>query len=106
MSSGSWPFANLTAERAPSIEYYKAHRERLAFEAEERAQQRKVELTEQASILNTPEARIRMWEKVHQLRLPMDPMHAIIDVVAAGTGLTASEVREEQRARVSTHETA
>jgi hypothetical protein len=106
MSSGSWPFANLAAERAPSIEYYKAHRERLAFEAEERAQQRKVELTEQASVLNTPEARIRMWEKVHQLRLPMDPMHAIIDVVAAGTGLSATEVREEQRARVSTHETA
>lgn len=105
MSSASWPFANLTDASSTSMDFYKAHRERLAFEADERAQQRKVQLTEQSSNLNTPEARIRIWEKVHQLRLPMDPMHAIVDVVAAGTGLTASEVREEQLARRTTHET-
>jgi hypothetical protein len=106
MSSMSWLFTNLPEGRSTATEFYTAHRERLAFEADERAQQRRVQLTEQSSNLNTPEARIRIWEKVHELRLPLDPTHAIVDVVAAGTCLTLSEVRQEQDARRATQVSA
>jgi hypothetical protein len=102
MSSMSWLFSNLPAGRNTATEFFKAHREQLAFEAEERARQRLAQLTEQRSTLNPPDARIRVWEKVHELRLPLDPAHAIVAVVAADTGLTLSEVRHEQRARSTT----
>jgi len=42
-----------------------------------------------------------MWEKVHQLRLPSNPTHPILDVIAVSTRLTLAEVREEQRARAA-----
>jgi hypothetical protein len=99
MSSTSWSFSDLPEGRSSSTEYLKAHRDRLAFEADERAQQRQVQLTEQSSTLIAPSERIRIWEKIHELRLPLDPNHAIVDVVANGTGLSLAEVREEQDAR-------
>jgi hypothetical protein len=34
------------------------------------------------------------------LRLPDDPMHPVLDVIAIDTRLTLAQVREEQRARV------
>jgi hypothetical protein len=102
MSSMSWLFKNLPEARTTSTEFLKAHREHVAFEAEQREQQRRTQLTEQRSNLNAPNVRIRIWEKVHELRLPLDPMHAIVDVVAAATGLTLSEVRQEQQARRAT----
>jgi len=73
--------------------------ERLAQEEHERAEKRRQELAEQRSDLNPPDVRIRMWEKVHQLRLPTDPAHPILDVIAVSTRLTLAEVREEQRTR-------
>jgi hypothetical protein len=75
--------------------------ERLAHEESERAERRRQELAEQRSDLNPPEVRIRMWEKVHQLRLPSDPAHPILDVIAVSTRLTLAEVREEQRTRAA-----
>jgi hypothetical protein len=92
-------FKNLPEAHTTSTEFLKTHREHLAFEADERAQQRRTQLTEQRSNLNAPSVRISIWEKVHGLRLPLNPMHAIVDVVAAATGLTLSEVRQEQQAR-------
>ena len=88
----SWLFNN-------STDLLKTHRENVALEAEERAQHRRVQLTEQHSNLNTPDVRIRIWEKVHELRLPLDPMHPIVEVVAAATRLTLEEVRQEQQTR-------
>jgi len=79
----------------------KSPAERLAHEEYERAEKRRQELAEQCSDLNPPDVRIRMWEKLHQLRLPSDPTHAILDVIAVSTRLTLAEVREEQRARAA-----
>ena len=75
--------------------------ERLALEELERAEKRRQELAEQRSALNPPEVRIRTWERVHQLRMPSDPAHPILEVIAVSTRLTLEEVREEQRARAA-----
>ncbi|MGB6603864.1 MAG: hypothetical protein WBE65_06170 [Steroidobacteraceae bacterium] len=82
-------------------EFVRTQAERLALEQHERAQRRLQELAEQQSDLNPPGVRIRVWEKVHALRLPVDPGHPVLRVVAIGTGLTLAEVQEEQRARVT-----
>lgn len=84
-----------------ATEIIRTHAERLAFDEHERAEKRRLELAEQRSNLNSPEVRIRAWEKVHALRLPGDPHHPILDVVAMGTGLTVAQVREEQKERAA-----
>ena len=68
-------------------------------EEEERAQLRRSRLAVQRSELNLPHVRIRAWEDVHGLRLPADPEHPILDVIAIGTRLTLAQVQAEQRAR-------
>jgi hypothetical protein len=75
--------------------------ERLAHEETERAERRRQELAEQRSDLNPPDVRIRAWEKIHQLHLPSDPAHPILDVIAVSTRLTLAEVQEEQRTRAA-----
>ena len=75
--------------------------ERLAHEEAERAEKRRQELAEQRSELNPPDVRIRAWEKIHQLRLPSDPAHPVLRVIAVSTGLTLADVREEQRVRAA-----
>lgn len=75
--------------------------ERLAYEEHERTEKRRLDLAEQRSDLNSPEVRIRTWERIHALRLPSDPAHPILDVIAIGTRLTLEEVREEQRTRAA-----
>jgi hypothetical protein len=75
--------------------------ERLAHEELERSEKRRLELAEQRSDLNPPDVRIRAWERIHALRLPADPAHPILDVIAISTRLTIDEVREEQRTRAA-----
>ena len=75
--------------------------ERMAHEEFERTEKRRQELAEQRSDLNPPEVRIRTWERIHQLRMPSDPAHPILDVIAVSTRLTLEEVREEQRTRAA-----
>ena len=65
-------------------------------EEAERAQRARIE---QSSELNTPDMRIRAWEKLHRLTLPRGSAHAVLDVVARATRLTLEQVREEQRRR-------
>ena len=84
----------------------KTSAERVAHEEYERAEKRRQELAEQRSDLNPADVRIRMWEKVHQLRMPSDPAHPILDVIAINTRLTLAEVREEQRTRAARARTA
>jgi hypothetical protein len=79
----------------------KSAAERLAHEEYERAEKRRQELAEMRSALNPPDVRIRTWERVHQLRLPSDPAHPVLDVIAVSTRLTLAEVREEQRTRAA-----
>jgi len=85
----------------PTTELIRTHAERMAHEAEERLQRRRLALAEQRSAANPPDVRIRAWEKVHALRLPGDARHPVLEVIAHGTGLTLEEVRQEQRARVA-----
>jgi hypothetical protein len=102
MSSMSW---FLTSSEAPvgrsAREALTDYRARLVREEHERVERRRAELADQRSSLNPPDVRIRTWEKVHGLRLPSDPNHPILDVVAIATRLTLDEVLEEQRTRAA-----
>jgi hypothetical protein len=84
-----------------TVDLVKTPAERLAHEEYERAEKRRLELAEQRSELNPPDVRIRTWERIHELRMPSDPAHPILDVIAVSTRLTLEEVREEQRARAA-----
>jgi hypothetical protein len=74
-------------------------RERLAQREAEAVELRRRELAEQTSDAHTPAARIRIWERLHQVALPRNPTHRVLRVIAANTGLTLEEVRAEQRQR-------
>src|SRR5689334_9506211 len=82
-----------------SRELLSDYRTRLLLQEHERAERRRADLANQRSNLNSPDARIRAWEKVHALSLPSDPQHPILDVIAVATRLTMEQVLEEQRAR-------
>ena len=84
-----------------SADLIKTAAERLAHGEYARAEKRRQDLAEQRSAVNPPDVRIRTWEKVHQLRLPADPTHPILDVIAVGTRLTLAEVLQEQRNRAA-----
>jgi hypothetical protein len=75
------------------------YRARIAHHQADMLEKRQRELLEQTSTLNSPTARIRIWERLHQLTMPRDPNHRLIAIIAANTGLTVDEVREEQRLR-------
>jgi hypothetical protein len=90
---------HMTAPRTGDL--IKTPAERLAHEEFERAEKRRQELAEQRSDLNPPGVRIRAWERIHALRLPSDPAHPILDVIAVSTRLTLDEVRQEQRSRAA-----
>jgi hypothetical protein len=94
-------FESGTAPRPTASESLKDHRARIQLEEHEKAERRRVDLAEQRADVNSPEMRIRAWEKVHALRLPADADHPILDVIAVATRLTLEQVREEQRVRRS-----
>lgn len=96
-------FADGITQRPNASEIVRTHRERLAMEENARAQQRRLDLAEQRSDQNSPEVRIRAWEKLHGLRLPSASAHPILEVIAIGTRLTLEQVQEEQRARLARH---
>jgi hypothetical protein len=76
------------------------HRARIALEESDRLERKQQELLEQTSERNAPAERIRIWERRHGLRLPRDPNHRILDIVARQTDLARDQVREEQRRRL------
>jgi hypothetical protein len=78
------------------------YRSRRALELHRASEQRELDLAEQCSLHNTPEMRIRAWEKVHGVRLPADPTHPVLRSVAQATDLTVEQVRDEQRKRRGT----
>jgi hypothetical protein len=75
------------------------YRARIAQHQAEIIGRRQQELLEQASTMYAPSVRIRIWERLHQVGLPHNPAHRLLDVIAANTGLSIEEVREEQRQR-------
>jgi hypothetical protein len=84
-----------------ALELLADHRERLALEEEERAKKRTTRFEELRSEVNAVPVRIRAWEKMHGLRLPSDPAHPILRVIASNTGISIACLQEEQQARAS-----
>ncbi len=76
-------------------------RARLVHQQAEAAERRRLDLAEQSSRLKTAAERIRIWERIHEVRLPRDADHNLVDIIAANTGLTDSEVRDEQQRRAA-----
>ncbi len=76
-------------------------RARLVHQQAEAAERRRTDLAEQCSRLKTAEERIRIWERIHEVNLPRDPAHRLVDIIAANTGLTGADVRDEQQRRAT-----
>jgi len=83
-----------------------SYRGRIASRQAEALEHWRIQLAEQSSALNSPAARIRIWERRHQIALPRDPEHRLIELIAANTGLSAEEVHAEQRFRAEAPEGA
>jgi hypothetical protein len=76
-------------------------RARLQHSQAEAAERRRFDLAEQSSRLKTPEERIRIWERIHEVTLPRDPAHRLVEIIATNTGLTDADVRDEQQRRAT-----
>jgi hypothetical protein len=76
-------------------------RARIARRQAEAAEVRQRELVEQASTINSPDLRIRIWERLHEITMPRDTAHRLLGVIAAQTGLTMAQVQQEQRNRAN-----
>jgi hypothetical protein len=101
--------ASLTLERPhlkdvlPMIpgELISDYRTRLALEQVHADERRRVEMSELTATTNTPDARIRAWERTHGLSLPRGESHPVLSSVAAATRLTLEQVNAEQRRRLA-----
>ena len=76
-------------------------RARLVHQQAEAAERRRTDLAEQCSRLKSAEERIRIWERIHEVTLPRDPAHRLVDIIATNTGLTGADVRDEQQRRAA-----
>ncbi len=75
---------------------FRARMERDQLDAAER---RARALNDQRSPENSNDARVRVWERLHQVRLPKDPGHNVLQLIAQQTGLALAEVQEVQSIR-------
>src|SRR5476649_2867664 len=66
-------------------------RARLIHQQAEAAERRRLDLADQSSRLKTAEERIRIWERVHEVILPKDSTHRLVEIIATNTGLTAAD---------------
>jgi hypothetical protein len=66
---------------------------------EERAADRRRELDLQTSPAKDPQERIRIWERLHALPLPVLATHPLVAIIANDTELTPGDVEFEQRRR-------
>jgi hypothetical protein len=76
-------------------------RARLVHQQAEAAERRRTDLAEQCSRLKTAEERIRIWERIHEVTLPRDPAHRLVEIIATNTGLTDADIRDEQQRRAT-----
>lgn len=76
-------------------------RARLVHQQAEAAERRRLDLAEQSSRLKTAEERIRIWERIHEVTLPRDSAHRLVEIIASNTGLTDADVRDEQQRRAA-----
>ncbi len=77
------------------------YRTRLVNAQAEAAERRRMDLAEQCSRLKSAEERIRIWERIHEVTLPRDSEHRLLDIIAANTGLSTADVRDEQQRRAT-----
>ena len=75
------------------------HRRKIREAEQQRAALRANELAAQVSPAKDAEERIRIWERLHALRLPRSSGHVLVRVIATQTRLTIGQVNEEQRRR-------
>lgn len=80
------------------------HRARMVFARDQAMERRKRAIEDQRCGALTAPERVVMWENLHQVRLPTDPEHQILVLVAQQTELRLDEVREVQRNRARPHE--
>jgi len=99
MSSNLWSLGSLLPPAADHADPTTGYPARIMREQTEEAERARRERIEQSSELNTPEMRIRAWERLHRLTLPRGSAHAVLDVIAKATRLTLEQVHEEQRRR-------
>ena len=76
-------------------------RARIARRQAEAAEVRQRELLEQASVVNSPDLRIRIWERLHEVAMPLDAGHRLLGVIASQTGLTLAQVQAEVHNRAN-----
>jgi len=76
------------------------YRSRLSAEQFHADEKRRAELLELTATTNTPDMRIRAWERTHGLSLPRGTEHPVLPFVAAATRLTLEQVQAEQRRRL------
>ena len=88
---------NLSYAGEPNADF----RARIARRQAEIAQVRQRDLIEQASSINSPDRRIRIWERLHEITMPLDASHRLLGVIAAQTGLTVMQVQTEQYNRAN-----
>jgi hypothetical protein len=75
------------------------YRRKIREAEQERAALRANELAAQVSPTKDAEERIRIWERLHALRLPRSSGHVLVTVIAKQTRLTLGQVHDEQRRR-------
>jgi hypothetical protein len=66
---------------------------------EARAAERRRELDMQTSPAKDPQERIRIWERLHGLQLPVLATHPLVAIIANNTELTTRDVEAEQLRR-------
>jgi len=88
-----------TEMSAPGNALIGEHRDRVLHEQAEAAQRRQRDLLEQTSMQHPAEIRIRIWEQLHQMDLPRDSTHQLVEVIAAQTKLSVEQICREQQRR-------
>jgi hypothetical protein len=66
---------------------------------EERAAARLARIEALSSPMLSIQERVQLWESLHELRLPADPRHSLLRVIARDTALALEQVRAEQQRR-------
>ncbi|MEO6080683.1 MAG: hypothetical protein ABIQ86_13030 [Steroidobacteraceae bacterium] len=102
MNTPTPPFKHDAADqRGGTGDMLSTRAERLAVLDFERAEQRRQRQEEQRLETNTPEVRVRAWERLHGLSLPLTPEHPVLNIVCSATGLARQEVLEVQQLRAA-----
>jgi hypothetical protein len=67
--------------------------------SEARAAVRQTHIERQSSPQLSGLERVGHWERFHDVRLPVDPRHPLLSVIAADTALAIDDIRAEQARR-------